>query len=56
MDSRQTPNQYSGQQLAYNNYQERSSYFNRGRNGAFEQTIFIRSTCTPRIVGKLITS
>ncbi|CAF4379911.1 unnamed protein product [Rotaria sp. Silwood2] len=40
---RQSPSQYQGQSSPFNNYHERT-FFNRGRNGAFEQVILIRST------------
>jgi hypothetical protein len=49
---RQSPSQHQGQSSPFNNYHERT-FFNRGRNGAFEQMILIRSNCVARIVGKL---
>ncbi|CAF0953805.1 unnamed protein product [Rotaria sordida] len=47
---RQSPSQYQGQSSPFNNYHERT-FFNRGRNGAFEQVILIRSNCAARIIG-----
>ncbi len=44
---------YPGQSSSVNNYHGRT-FFNRNRNGAFEQVILIRSDCVARIVGKLI--
>jgi hypothetical protein len=44
---------YPGQSSSsFNNYHGRT-FFNRNRNGAFEQVILIRSDCVARIVGKL---
>ena len=48
---RQSTAQHQGQSSPLN-YHERI-FFNRGRNGAFEQIILIRSNCVARIVGKL---
>jgi len=44
---------YPGQSSSFNNYHGRT-FFNRNRNGTFEQVILIRSDCVARIVGKLI--
>ena len=48
----QQQQQHQGQSSPYNNSQERT-FFNRGRNGAYEQVILIRGNCVARIVGKL---
>ncbi|CAF3338437.1 unnamed protein product [Rotaria sp. Silwood1] len=47
---RQSPSQYPGQSSPFNHYYERT-FFNRGRYGAFEQVILIRSNCAARIIG-----
>ena len=46
-----TQQQQQGQSSPYNNSQERT-FFNRGRNDAYEQVILIRSNCVARIVGE----
>lgn len=47
---RQSPSQHKGQSSPLNNHQDRT-FINRGRNGAYEQIILIRSDCAARIVG-----
>jgi hypothetical protein len=48
---RQSPSQHQGQSSPFNTYHDRT-FFNRGRNGAYEQIILIRGNCVARIVGK----
>ena len=48
---RQSPSPHQNQSSPYTNYHERT-FFNRGRQGLYEQIILIRNNCVARIVGE----